>query len=54
MLREYIFSIEFRFDDLNWNEFGAHVFRLLFESLNHKNKLSVHISIVLRHSVFLL
>lgn len=36
--------MEFRFDDLNWGEFGVHVLKLLFESVNHKKKLSVHIS----------
>jgi len=36
--------MESRFDDLNWDEFGDHVLRLLFESLNYKKKLSVHIS----------
>jgi len=39
-----IFFMEFRFDDLNWDEFGVDVLRLLFESVNYKKKLSVHIS----------
>jgi hypothetical protein len=48
------FFMEFRFDDLNWDKFGARVLRLSFKSVNYKKKLSVHISFVLRHSIFLL
>jgi hypothetical protein len=39
----YLF-MEFRFDDLNWEKFGAHMLRLLFESVTYKKKLSAHIS----------
>jgi hypothetical protein len=38
------FFMEFRFDDLNWDEFAARVLRLLFESVNYKKKLSGYIS----------
>ena len=46
--------MEFRFDDLNWDEFGAHVLNLLFESVNYKRNYLYIFAFVLQHSVFLL